>query len=130
MSKAINSFDIDGVIFMGKYDGVYPGRDDVIITGRSFEEEEETFGMLRSKGINNRVFLNPLRFDQKTRSSSGEHKGRVIGDLMESGYRVMCHFEDDPIQAEIIKSMVPEVNVILLLHDLVEKENVRRTDWT
>ena len=32
----INSFDIDGVIYMGDdYDGIYPGPKDIIVTGRS-----------------------------------------------------------------------------------------------
>ena len=61
--KTINTFDIDGVITVG----LYPGPDDVIITGRSYEEAPETYAMLRSKGINNPVYFNPLPFDKKTR---------------------------------------------------------------
>ena len=47
--KTINTFDIDGVIFMGDYNGVYPSKDDIIITGRSIEEWDETSAMLKSK---------------------------------------------------------------------------------
>ena len=54
----LNSFDIDGVIFMDKYNGVYPGKDDIIITGRSKEERPETEAMLKSKGITNQVYYN------------------------------------------------------------------------
>ena len=54
--KIINSFDIDGVIFMDKYDGVYPGDKDVIITGRSNEERSETEAMLKSKNITNELY--------------------------------------------------------------------------
>ena len=51
----VNSFDIDGVIYMGKYGGVFPGPHDIIITGRSKEEEPETSAMLLDKGISNNV---------------------------------------------------------------------------
>ena len=129
MSKMINSFDIDGVIFMGKYGGVYPGPNDIIITGRSKEEEKETREMLEFKGVRNELFMNPLPYSQKSRVSSGQHKGRTLFYLEEMGYRFGCHFEDDPIQAEEIKKIMPHINIVMLQHDLVEKENVRRDDW-
>ena len=126
MNKVINSFDIDGVIFMGNgVGGVYPGPDDIIITGRSKEEEEETIEMLHSKGIFNDVYFNPLSFDQKTRESSGAHKGRTMYYLEEMGIRIAIHFEDDPVQIEQINKIMPNVQTVLLQHDLVEKENVR-----
>lgn len=121
----INSFDIDGVIYMGKYGGVFPGPHDIIITGRSKEEEPETSAMLLSKGITNKVFMNPTAFDSKTREDSGRHKGRTLFYLEQTGMRIGIHFEDDPIQAEIIRKMMPHINVVLLQHELVEKENVR-----
>ena len=129
MSKMINTFDIDGVIYMGRHGGVYPGPDDIIITGRSKEEEKETREMLEFKGIHNELYMNPLPYSQKSRKSSGQHKGRTMFYLEEMGYRIGIHFEDDPIQAEEIKKIMPHVNVVLLQHDLVEKENVRRDDW-
>jgi len=48
--------------------------------------------------------------------------------MMLSRYRwkVGIHFEDDPIQAEVIKQHCSNVKVVLLEHDLVNKENVRR----
>jgi len=126
MNKIINSFDIDGVIFMGDYDGVYPGKDDIIITGRSIEEESETLAMLKSKGITNKVYMNPLPFDKKSRKSSGIHKGNTLFDLEKNGISVGIHFEDDPIQAEEINKIMPNINVVLLQHNIIEKENVRR----
>ena len=57
MNRRINTFDIDGVIYMGKHDGVYPGKSDVIITGRSIDEWDETTAMLQAKGIKNEVCL-------------------------------------------------------------------------
>ena len=122
--KLINTFDIDGVIFMDGFDGVYPGPDDIIITGRSFQEEIETLAMLESKGINNKIFMNPRHFSKKTRESSGKHKANIISKL-KSRYRIGCHYEDDPIQAKEITDVHPDVHVILLVHDLVEKENMR-----
>jgi hypothetical protein len=119
-----NSFDIDGVIYMGEYGGVYPGPSDIIITGRCFEEEIATRQMLAKKGITNPVFFNKLPFDKKTRKSSGEHKAQVLNSIKEQGGIIELHFEDDPIQARVIKKLAPHVQVVLLKHDLVEKENV------
>ena len=60
----INSFDIDGVIYMGDdYDGIYPGPKDIIVTGRSIHTRRETTKMLKAKGIDNPLFMNP---SQKT----------------------------------------------------------------
>ena len=120
-----NSFDIDGVIFMDKFNGVYPGLNDVIITGRSKEEKTETEVMLKSKGITNKVYYNKLPFNKKTRESSGHHKAQTLLYLEKMGMRFGIHYEDDPVQAAIIKKMMPHINVVLLQHDLVEKENVR-----
>ena len=120
-----NSFDIDGVIFMDKFNGVYPGLNDVIITGRSKEERTETEVMLKSKGITNKVYYNKLPFNKKTRESSGHHKAQTLLYLEKMGMRFGIHYEDDPVQAAIIRKMMPHINVVLLQHDLVEKENVR-----
>jgi hypothetical protein len=122
----INSFDIDGVIFMGAgRGGVYPGPHDVLITGRSVEEREETLAMLKSKGITNQVFFNQLPYDQKSRESSGIHKGNMINILKNLGIDIEIHFEDDEIQANEIRRLAPQVNVVLLQHNLVNKENCR-----
>jgi hypothetical protein len=121
----INSYDVDGVLYMGEFDGIYPGPNDVIITGRSFEETQETLEMLLRRGIRNKVFFNPLKFDEKTRTSSGQHKGRTLLSLMEAGFEIGIHFDDDFVQLEEIKRLVPNIKTVHLVHDLVEKENVR-----
>lgn len=121
----VNSFDIDGVIYLGDYDGVYPGPQDIIITGRSFEERSETEIMLNKKKIRNLVFYNPLKFDEKTRESSGVHKAQTMLKLKNEGIQVRIHFEDDPIQIAVIKELVTFVTIVHLDHNLVEKENVR-----
>jgi len=126
----MNTYDIDGVIFMRKgLIGVRPGPNDVIITGRSYEEEVETRNMLLLNGILNPVFFNPLKFDQKSRASSGIHKANTLNKLKDDGYDVQIHFEDDPVQIEEIKKFCPWVNVVHLDHDLTEKENVRHVDY-
>ena len=52
----VNTFDIDGVIYFGEeHFGVRPCDMDIIITGRSFEQRDETEKMLWSRGIYNRV---------------------------------------------------------------------------
>lgn|SRR5574343_210598 len=126
----ISTFDIDGVIFISpEVGGVHPGPNDVIITGRSFEEQPETERMLHRRGIYNNVLYNPLPFDQKTRETSGHHKARCIKGLQDVGYEVVCHYDDDEIQAAIIREECPGVNLVMLVHDLTEKENVRHTDY-
>ena len=117
--QLINTFDIDGVIYFGDdVTGVRPGRDDVIITGRSYEQELETIEMLKSRDINNHVMFNPLkRTDSEySRTASGIHKAYCIAKLMES-YRIGLHFEDDPIQIEEIKKVHPKLNVIHLVRE-------------
>lgn len=124
--KHINTFDIDGVIFVNEdIGGVYPGVNDVIITGRSAEEKAETERMLLKRKIRNKVYFNPLPFDQKTRRSSGEHKAAVLNRLLAEGYVIGCHFEDDEIQIAAINELCPQVPVIHLVHTLTNKENIR-----
>lgn len=122
------SFDIDGVINMGAYPGVYPGPNDILITGRSFEERPETEALLEQKGLSHHLlFMNTVPFEEKTRRQSGIHKGETIAYLNSCGYNIVIHFEDDPIQMEEIKKLNPDLPVVLLKHDLTEKENVRHS---
>lgn len=120
----INSFDIDGVISIG----IYPGPNDIIITGRSYEEKPETLAMLGRKGIFNQVFFNDLTFDQKSRKSSGIHKGNTLNYLREQGYTISTHIEDDEVQIEQIKIIAPWCKTIHVVQDLVSKENVRHLE--
>lgn len=129
MNNNIASFDIDGVIFLGKgLPGINPGKNDIIITGRSFQEEKETMDMLESKGIFNKVYFNPIEFKDKTRESSGEHKAKTISKLIKEGIPLVIHFEDDEIQSEIIERST-SIHVVKINHNLTEKENVRHSDW-
>ena len=118
----MNTFDCDGVITLG----IYPGKYDVIITGRSFEEADVTLQYLKEKGITNKVYFNPLKFDEKTRESSGLHKANTLNRLIEQGADIKYHFEDDPIQIESIKSNLKyPVKIIHINHDgEINMENV------
>lgn len=116
----INSYDIDGVIYMGtQHRGIRPHDNDVIITGRSVEESKETLQMLRKNGINNQVYFNPLPVLAKTRITSGRHKADMILALQLSGYDIGIHFDDDPVQISEIKKVHPYLNVVHLVNELV-----------
>jgi hypothetical protein len=125
----VNGFDIDGVIHLGNgICGIRPGPKDVIITGRSYEEEPETKAFLLKHGIKNNVYFNPLPFDEKGRESSGIHKANTLKFLKhEEGIKVQFFFEDDEVQkAEIEKGW--NGKVIHVSHDFTEKENVRHLE--
>lgn len=133
MSEVINTFDIDGVIFMGEdYTGIFPGPYDIIITGRSIEESKATLDMLHERGIFNQVYFNPIPFAEKTRGSSGQWKGKVLKMLMKSGIKHGVHYEDDEVQIEEIHDYLNggtgfhmnHVNIVHVKHTLVPKENV------
>lgn len=118
----MNGFDIDGVIYFGDTrPGIRPGPDDVIISGRSYQEADATFKFLKRFGIMNRVFLNPINFADKTREKSGLHKARTMNVLKDRGEIIDLFFEDDPIQAEIIRRDAPWVNLVMVVHDLTVK---------
>jgi hypothetical protein len=113
-NRKINTYDIDGVIYLGPdYEGLTPGhKHDAIVTGRSVDERAATEQMLAERGIENVVFYNPTPFHEKTRESSAHWKVDAIKTIDEKfGHGV--HFEDDPVQAVIIRNAgirVIEVN--------------------
>tara|TARA_B100001059_G_C17653688_1_gene485813 strand:- start:457 stop:846 length:390 start_codon:yes stop_codon:yes gene_type:complete len=125
MSKVlVNTFDIDGVIYFGEeHFGVRPCDMDIIITGRSFEQREETEKMLESRRIYNRVMYNPLKRSDPTysREASGKHKAETIKMLQDKhNYQVGLHFEDDPIQIAEIKKVHPDLQIIHLVRESEE----------
>lgn len=119
----VNGFDIDGVIYLGaNMPGMRPGPKDVIITGRSWEQAPETMGFLRSIGItDNAVYFNPRPANNRSRETSGEWKAEMLTDLMSHGTEVMVFFEDDPIQAKVIREQCKWLTVIDVVNDLTEK---------
>ena len=125
----INSYDIDGVIYLGsKLTGLTPRKEDIIITGRSFQETPETLFMLQLRDIHNQVFFNPKPFNEKTRETSGWHKANIINSMNSNYYTIDIHYEDDEIQADIIAKNT-KTNVIFVKHDLVNKENQRHYEF-
>lgn len=126
----INSFDCDGVITLG----LYPGPDDVIITGRSYEEREVTKKYLENKNIKNEVFFSNNSFNNKTRIKSGIHKGNTIVLLCKFGREINIHFDDDIVQINEIRRIIKQNNiktkVVFVDHNgLEELENVRRDEF-
>jgi hypothetical protein len=115
--RGINGFDFDGVISLG----IYPGPRDVIITGRSYEEAEYINKVLKDRGIYNAVYFNMMPKEGRKRSDSGKHKARVLGILMENGVIIDKFFEDDEIQVKEIKNAHPDLPVVHVKSDLVEK---------
>lgn len=127
--KEINGFDFDGVIYHGKNlgIGIYPGPDDIIITGRSFEESVETTKYLREHGINNnKIYFNQVHFNQKTREKSGLHKANIINKLYKQGIKVVMFFEDDDIQINIIRENTDVV--VIKVDSPIGKENSSHGD--
>jgi hypothetical protein len=128
MNDAVKTYDIDGVINLDEFGvGIRPSSErDIIITGRSYQEAESTLRFLHTNNIKNQVFFNPVLFDEKTRESSGWHKARTINMLKDLGSNIVIHFEDDPVQADIIENNTT-VTVIRVNHNnLIELENVKR----
>ena len=121
-------YDIDGVLNLDEYGlGLRPSSvEDVIITGRSFEEEVETRAFLELHGIGNKVYFNPRGFDDKTRKTSGEHKGITLNSLRDAGHDIKIFYEDDEIQIKEIQALCPWIQIIHVKSNLVEKENVKR----
>lgn len=118
----IKGFDFDGVIhFHSLGCGVRPGPDDVIITGRSFENTEYVIGVLESYEIRNPVFFNPLPKKDNNRVLSGRHKANTLNQLRADGIEVAIFFEDDPIQKEQIEEHASWVKIVHLVHELTEK---------
>lgn len=112
----INTFDIDGVIFQKEGAlGCRPNHNDIIITGRPQSEATQTLQMLRSRGIWNKVYFNPLErdFPEYGQEASGKHKARIIAQLILEGYNIQLHFEDDAVQATEIKNVHPNLRIIL-----------------
>jgi hypothetical protein len=119
----MNGFDFDGVISIG----IYPGPEDIIITGRSFDEALYVNTILKARGIFNAVYFNPITREKRktgtpsSRKNSGQHKATVIRMLKENGVLLDKFFEDDEIQIEEIKKVHPKLKIVHIVSDLVVK---------
>ena len=115
--QIINTYDIDGVISIG----LTPRPEDVIITGRSYEEAQKTYEELHQLGIYNAVYFQPMNWDYTTRESSGVWKGQVLKQMIENGIMIGKHFEDDEIQKAEIEKII-DIPVVLISHNLTPKD--------
>jgi hypothetical protein len=119
----INAFDFDGVVSIG----IAPSKNDVIITGRTIEESEHVYSILRARNINNAVYFNPISYKDRgdhtigSRECSGKHKSRILDLFKENGVTIQNFFEDDTIQRDIIKANHPYINLVTIHSDLVKK---------
>lgn len=117
-------YDFDGVVSIG----VTPRfSDDIIITGRCIDEKEYVFEKLKELGVTSNVYFNPMTLAERgnhtvqARTYSGQHKARTIKKLREEGYNLTRFFEDDPIQKALIEESNPEIEIVHIVSNLVQK---------
>lgn len=104
----ILGFDIDGVITAG----VHPyGEQTYIVTGRPHHDAKKTIEFLHELCIFNAVYFNPSHWRDITPESSGEWKAFMVYSL-----RIEEFFEDDPIQAEVIRRRNPNCIVHMVVN--------------
>jgi hypothetical protein len=120
----IYGYDFDGVISIG----VSPRSTcDVIITGRCIDEKDHVLSVLEKRGIKNTVYFNPMTLAErgnhtlKARRYSGEHKAKTIASLKGKGVNIVRFFEDDTVQMKCITKKHPELDIVHIKSNLVEK---------
>ncbi|MHC4616793.1 MAG: HAD family hydrolase [Planctomycetota bacterium] len=103
----LRSYDIDGVITAG----VRPVKPCIIVSGRKFTSAEKTHKQFQQLGIDPTiaVYLRP-NGAPADRQSAGMWKALIIGQA-----GVTEHWEDDPLQADIVKKMTG-VKVVFVNH--------------
>jgi hypothetical protein len=57
----------------------------------------------------------------EARIFSGKHKAKTISDLKKDGIEVVRFFEDDEVQMAVIKQAHPELDIVHIVSNLVEK---------
>jgi hypothetical protein len=122
--KKIFAYDFDGVVSLG----IRPRfSDDIIITGRCQEESPYVFEKLSEMGISCNVMFNQMTLAERgdhtvqARTYSGLHKAKTIKELKEQGIEVVRFFEDDPVQKAIIEENHPNLEVVHIVSNLVQK---------
>lgn len=120
----IFAYDFDGVVSIG----IRPRfSDDIIITGRCQEESPYVFEKLAEMGISCNVMFNQMTLAERgdhtvqARTYSGLHKAKTIKALKEDGIEVVRFFEDDPVQKAIIEEHHPDLDVVHIVSNLVQK---------
>ena len=114
----MNVFDFDGVVSTGNYS---PQSNDVIVTGRCFDECEVVYSYLQENNLSGvAVFFNPISISFRgdhtigARTISGLHKTDVIDKLRKNGCFIDKIYEDDPLQAKLILNSFPNLELILV----------------
>lgn len=120
----VYGYDFDGVISIG----ITPrSEQDVIITGRCIDEQDEINAILKERGIKCKVYFNPMTLAERgnhtveARTYSGKHKAKTIGKLLDNGVNIIRFFEDDPIQYQIIQENHPQIQLVNIVSSLVKK---------
>ncbi len=120
----IFAYDFDGVVSIG----ITPRwSDDIIITGRCQEEAPYVFDKLSEMGVTTKVYFNQMTLAERgdhtvnARTYSGKHKAKTISELAEQGINVVRFFEDDPVQKAIIEENHPNLDVVHVVSNLVQK---------
>jgi hypothetical protein len=120
----IYGYDFDGVISIG----ITPrSENDVIITGRCIDEQDEIKAILKERGIKCKVYFNPMTLAERgnhtveARTFSGKHKALTINNLLNEGINIVRFFEDDPIQYQIIQENHPHLQLVNIVSSLVKK---------
>jgi hypothetical protein len=124
MNTEVFAYDFDGVISIG----ITPrSNKDIIITGRCIDEQHHVFNILSERGIDCTVYFNPMTLAERgdhtveARTFSGKHKASTIKRLKEGGVNIVRFFEDDPIQLGLIREAHPELPIVHIVSDLVQK---------
>jgi len=115
--------DFDGILYHpdGPRISVKEKGIGAIITGRSWQEADETYMYLRDHGICVPVLFAPWPFDEKSRIDSAHHK---IFTMRQLG--VTEFFEDDYVQAIEIITKLPKVTVHYMPQNELDLNNERR----
>lgn len=102
----MNAYDFDGVITKG----VRISADDIIITGRSFEEASIVYDYLKKENLPLvAVYFNPMNVitretdTEKSQIHSGMHKVNVLNSLRKNNVKISFFYEDNEIQASLIE---------------------------
>ena len=114
----IKSYDFDGVIYSPSYLELMirpTSNDDVIITGRTYEEAYLVLPWLKNKDIYCNVFFNPISLSENNRELSALHKVNIINKLLKNQFKLIGHYEDDPFQYDILKQKLPDDFPIILV---------------
>lgn len=106
----VRGYDIDGVLSHG----IKPfGGCCFAITGRSFEQAEHTYAQFKEWGIKDcAIYFCPMQGKDITREKAAHWKARMIGVL-----GVKIFYEDDLLQAEIIRQQHPSLTIHIVRED-------------